>query len=237
MPRFPVVLFDWRGTLALPPTFSQMVHAALTRLGRNPAPDAVEYVVDRLRRTDRREVDSPAVDTDPALHRTAHAAWFAEAGLDDQLARTLYEVGDLAELNPFAEDVGETMEALHAAGVSIGILSDIHFDLRASFARHRTKDGRAWTDLIEVWVLSYEVGLVKPDPAIFAVALERFGVPAEDVLMVGDRGPWDGGAAAVGITTLLLPSLRSTKQRRLATVLDLVLPQTCSPRASQLPDS
>jgi len=42
--------------------------------------------------------------------------------------------------------------------------------------------------------------------------------------MVGDRGGWDGAATDVGITTLLLPPLRSPDERRLHRVLDLVLP-------------
>ncbi len=223
-PRFSAVLLDWRGTLVVTPTFSLMVRMTLTQLGRDASADAVEAVLARLRGADRRQVDSPDVDTDPAVHRRAHAAWFADAGLDDELADTLYEVADRDELNPFAEDVGETLEALHGAGVRIGVLSDIHFDLRPAFRRHATADGRMWADLIGVWALSCETGLVKPDPAAFAAALDQFGVPADDVLMVGDRGPWDGGAAAVGITTLLLPPLRATGHRRLRAVLDLVLP-------------
>lgn len=35
-------------------------------------------------------------------------------------------------------------------------------------------------------VPSYEVGVLKPDPKIFAIARERLGVTAEDTVMVGD---------------------------------------------------
>jgi putative hydrolase of the HAD superfamily len=35
-------------------------------------------------------------------------------------------------------------------------------------------------------VLSYEVGMIKPDPGMFRIVLERFGVVPEEALMVGD---------------------------------------------------
>jgi len=43
------------------------------------------------------------------------------------------------------------------------------------------------------------------------------------LLMVGDRASHDGGAAALGITTLLLPSLPdATEPRGLAVILGLL---------------
>lgn len=223
-PRFAAVLLDWRGTLVVAPTYALMVATALGRLGRDASPAAVDRVLDRLRAADGSAAEAPEVDLDPQLHRAAHVAWFADAGLGPDLAETLYRVGDEPELNPFAEDAGDTLAALHDAGVRIGILSDIHVDLRPFFARHRQPDGTSWADLVDVWALSFELGAVKPDPAAFTAALDRLALPAQDVLMVGDRGAWDGGAAAVGITTLLLPPLRDTGDRRLDRVVDLVLP-------------
>jgi FMN phosphatase YigB (HAD superfamily) len=48
------------------------------------------------------------------------------------------------------------------------------------------------------------VTVAKPDPSIFRAALDRLWVPAEHVLMVGDRGGYDGAATAVGSTSLLV---------------------------------
>jgi len=53
--------------------------------------------------------------------------------------------------------------------------------------------------------LSFELRVAKPDPSIFRAALDRLGLPADQVLMVGDRCAYDGAATAVGITTLLVP--------------------------------
>ncbi len=97
-------------------------------------------------------------------------------------------------------------------------------DLRPAFRAQALPGGGSWADLIHSWVLSYEVGLAKPDPAVFRFALEQLGLPAAEVLMVGDRGAWDGAAAEVGIISLVLPPLRSVDDRRLHRVLDLALP-------------
>jgi beta-phosphoglucomutase-like phosphatase (HAD superfamily) len=54
-------------------------------------------------------------------------------------------------------------------------------------------------------VLSFEVGLVKPDPAIYARALELLGVPGRHALMVGDSPRDDVGGVPLNIRTLILP--------------------------------
>jgi putative hydrolase of the HAD superfamily len=65
---------------------------------------------------------------------------------------------------------------------------------------------------------------VKPDLGAFTWALDALDLDAAQVLMVGDRAAWDGAAVALGMTTLLLPSLVDPAERRLQRVLDLVLP-------------
>lgn len=219
------VLLDWRGTLVVAPTYDWLVTRALERLGRSRDGVAVEVVLAALRATDSTRVDSSQIDTDAAEHRAAYRDWFRAAGLDDELASALYAVESDAALNPYADDVGPTLVALADAGVRIGVVSDIHVDLRPSFAAHRLPDGRSWADLVDTWALSFELGVAKPDPAIFRAALDGLGLPPEDVLMVGDRGAWDGAAADVGVTTLVLPPLTTPGDRRLHRVLALALPR------------
>ena len=223
-PAFPGVLLDWRGTLAVAPTNRWLVATALARLGRRaPDPD-VERVLVALEGTDSTRVDSSQIDTDIVEHRAAYADWFRAAGLDDELAAALYAVESDLSLNAFARDVGPLLVALAAGGVRVGVVSDVHVDLRPVFATHLLPDGRSWADLIHNWALSFELGVAKPDPAIFRAALDGLDLPASDVLMVGDRGGWDGAAADVGMTTLLLPPLTDPADERLHRVLDLVLP-------------
>lgn len=223
-PAFRAVLLDWRGTLVVAPTDRWLVMTALTRLGRRADTADVEQVLVALNGVDSTRVDSSQIDTNVVEHHAAYADWFRTAGLDGELAAALYAVESDVSLNAFAQDVGPLLEGLASAGVRVGVVSDIHVDLRPVFAAHQLPDGRSWADLVHTWTLSFELGVAKPDPAIFRAALDGLDMPASDVLMVGDRGGWDGAAVDVGMTTLLLPPLKDPTDERLHRVLDLVLP-------------
>ncbi len=51
---------------------------------------------------------------------------------------------------------------------------------------------------------------MKPDPAIFELAAKSLGLPAHELLMVGDAVDDDGAAARIGMRTLILPRTRGT---------------------------
>src|SRR5579859_4543353 len=54
-------------------------------------------------------------------------------------------------------------------------------------------------------VISGELGIGKPEPGIFAAAVERIGVPASEAAMVGDSAERDvAGARAAGLRTVWL---------------------------------
>ncbi|MFI6240223.1 HAD family hydrolase [Micromonospora sp. NPDC050795] len=56
---------------------------------------------------------------------------------------------------------------------------------------------------LDVAVFSCEVGLAKPDPAIYRIAAERLGVAPSECVFVGDGADGElAGAAAVGMTVL-----------------------------------
>jgi HAD superfamily hydrolase (TIGR01662 family) len=114
-------------------------------------------------------------------------------------AREIYD--DWAEHEHFSlyDDVRETLEALHARGLRIGLISNSQRCL-ASFQSHFDLDG-----LIEVAVSSPEHGYMKPHPAIFRSALERMRVPPAAAAMVGDSVPHDvNGARSAGMRGILL---------------------------------
>lgn len=52
-------------------------------------------------------------------------------------------------------------------------------------------------------VVSGEEKLIKPDPAIYTLALDRFGVAAEDAVFIDDSAANIDAANALGITGLL----------------------------------
>ena len=57
---------------------------------------------------------------------------------------------------------------------------------------------------------------------MFTLALDALGVTPQDALMVGDRASHDGGAADVGIATLILPQPPALEPRGLDIVLRLL---------------
>ncbi|MGC3988525.1 MAG: HAD-IA family hydrolase, partial [Chthoniobacteraceae bacterium] len=90
----------------------------------------------------------------------------------------------------------DTVPALAALAGShrLGVISN--FDGRL----HRILEGLELTKYFEHVIISSEVGVDKPQPRIFQIALERFGVVAEQALHVGDSPVHDWeGAAAVGM--------------------------------------
>jgi len=155
------------------------------------------------------------VDTDAGLHRRTYLQVLRDAGLDEALTGALYAVESDAGYNRFAADAAATVRELAGRGLRVAVCSDIHFDVRPAFA------AAGMAGLVEVFTLSFEQGVQKPDPLMFTRTLQALGVDAGEVLMVGDRPAPDGAAVEQGITTLLLPPLRGVEDRRLRLVLGL----------------
>lgn len=77
-------------------------------------------------------------------------------------------------------DVVETLRAL-ARRFRLACITN-HF----SWVRDRA-GAAGFGEYVDVWAISAEVGAEKPDERIFKFALQRAGVRAENVVMVGDR--------------------------------------------------
>ncbi len=124
---------------------------------------------------------------------------FVESGLPDQHAQSLYgRVVDPASWTPYPDTV-EVLRSLREHEVKTAVVSNIAFDIRPAF---QTAGAHA-----DEFVLSFEVGAVKPDPRIFEVALDRLGVAAEDAIMIGDSEENDGAARALGCDFVLVDPL------------------------------
>jgi FMN phosphatase YigB (HAD superfamily) len=211
---FQAVLFDWRGTLGTTSTLQEWIREALRRLGR-PAEDGEVDQLAALLDGAEDALDGPGVDCDPDLHRRTYRTAFRDLGIADDLAEALYAVESDPAANPFADDAADTLHRLRGAGLRLAVVSDIHVDIRPAF----TAAGLG--GLVDVFTLSFEQGVQKPDPLMFTRTLDALGVGPDDALMVGDRSRPDGAAVESRIPTLLLPPLRSVDDRRLHRVLAL----------------
>ncbi|MFJ4983289.1 HAD family hydrolase [Streptomyces sp. NPDC088732] len=220
MPFFKAVLFDWVGTLIVPkwgPTRTghrgaSWIRHSLRQLGR----DSSEAEIQRISAALSAAGELPHVvqgwagaDLSAAAHRDSYDRWIDAAGADSALGDQMYTALSDAVDNAFASDVEPTLAALKAARLKVAIISDIHVDIRPAFVE------RGLDAYIDDFVLSFEHGVAKPDPAIFRVALSRLGVQPEEALMVGDRPSHDGAAVEAGIPTLLVPPLTKATEERL----------------------
>jgi putative hydrolase of the HAD superfamily len=93
----------------------------------------------------------------------------------------------------------DALAGLRAAGVPVAVVSNSEGMLEAVFAQ------LGILDAVDLVVDSGIVGIEKPDPRIFRVALDRFGVPADRALHLGDNYSTDiVGARAAGIRAALV---------------------------------
>ena len=145
-------------------------------------------------------------DLEPHLHREAYLHVLRESGLPDDHAVALYErVIDPSSWTAYP-DTAEVLSGLHRRGIKTAVVSNIAFDVRPAFGAIGAADD------VDEFVLSFEVGAVKPSPAIFQTALTRLGVAPEYTVMVGDSEEADGGARALGCHFSLVDPL-PTAQR------------------------
>jgi putative hydrolase of the HAD superfamily len=96
-------------------------------------------------------------------------------------------------------DVPETLQALKNAGLTLGVVSN----RPQSFSQEIHDIGLE--DYFDLLLASGEIGLWKPDPAIFRYALEQLSVRPEQTVYVGDNYYADiVGARQAGLFPVLL---------------------------------
>jgi HAD superfamily hydrolase (TIGR01509 family) len=219
------VLLDFHGTLAQVEDPVRWVTRAAQSLGRPLERGPATVLADRLTTAGRAGGPKPhrvpahlaEVWSDRDLSTAAHRACYTglAATVDETLAGALYERLLLADGWQLYADTVPTLQALKAARVPVAVVSNIGFDLR-DLAGELGLAG-----LVDEFVLSYEVGRTKPDPAIFWKACAALRVDPERALMVGDT-PADAGAAAAGCSVLVLPESEPGKIHGLGGILRLL---------------
>ena len=102
----------------------------------------------------------------------------------------------------------ELPEALHPRA-RIGIVSNNLLEEQTEKLQYCGLDR-----FIDALVVSEEAGISKPDPAIFQLALDRLGVPADEAVMVGDSWAADiVGARRAGIRADLVQPAAAAEAR------------------------
>jgi putative hydrolase of the HAD superfamily len=111
---------------------------------------------------------------------------------------------------------------LKERGLLTGILSNMGDSVLASLQTHFD-----WLDRFDVLVWSFELGLIKPDPAIYLHLLSKLGTRPEETLFLDDRPVNVEAATALGIRALQFTTIERLRDDLIASGLDHDLPLPC----------
>ncbi|WP_455381921.1 HAD family hydrolase [Salinispira pacifica] len=157
-------------------------------LGLSPGP------FERLYYEHRGEYDRGTIDDETywrILCRETGASW------NNELFRRLLQT-DRASWSKINLQMIQWVEQLRDQGTRTAILSN----MPSSFYREVLM-GYPWIPLFDAVVISGELGMVKPEVAIFDEALRRLGTSPEETLFIDDLAPNVEGARDAGLNALL----------------------------------
>jgi putative hydrolase of the HAD superfamily len=161
------------------------------------------------------EAERAAMLAEMAYYRAHHDEAGDWPGLEDLRRRCARVVqGHLGTSLPLAEvqdallaairfraypEVPDVLARLRAGGARLAVVSNWDVSLHDVLERTELRA------LVDVVVVSAELGAAKPDPAIFHAALERVGITAQEAIHVGDSVEHDvAGALAAGLEAVLV---------------------------------
>ena len=111
--------------------------------------------------------------------------------------------------------IAEIWRSLRERGLRIAVCSNLALPYGAPLLT-------ALPDTPDAVILSYEVGLVKPDPAIFHQVCDRLGLQPAEIQFVGDTMSADvEGPRAIGMPAMLIADFEAYLDRRGYVVGDL----------------
>ena len=202
------VVFDYGMVLSGPP--DPEAHAAMLRITGLPA-DRFESLY---------WANRPPLDEGKLTGIEYWQRILREAGLN-------LEPGAVKELNLWDARLWTTrnpamlawQEKLKERGLLTAILSNMGDDVLASVEREFD-----WIHRFDVLVWSYQVHMVKPDPAIYRYTLAKLGTRPEETLFIDDRAVNVEAALAVGMKALKFSTLDRLRADLIAAQLDDALP-------------
>jgi putative hydrolase of the HAD superfamily len=194
------VLFDVGGVLMIPDP--EAFRGAVAHLGLTPDDDLCHAAV--LAAT--QAMDEQALPTHLMDWNRVNAACARTLGVYELDHRVLTAVAAAFREAPYVPVPGaaEVLAELSTRGYRLAVVSNAHGTIEAQLAAHEicsTNGDRGAR--VEVIVDSIVVGVDKPDPEIFQLALGALGVRASRAVYVGDSDYFDvHGATRAGLHTL-----------------------------------
>jgi putative hydrolase of the HAD superfamily len=213
------VVFDFHQTLFRFEGDEPWLRSAAESCGQQITPEQTRVLaarVDDARRWPETLALGEGRDRSPAAHRKATVGWLRLAGLPEPLVQALYARLITPDCWFPYPDADLVLRSLAAEGVPVGVLSNTGWDLRETFERYGLRRH------ISAFALSCELGLEKPDPALFLTACMQLGATPGRTLMVGDNPRTDGGCVMAGLQAYLVPPEPSPAPRGLDAVLRIV---------------
>ena len=141
----------------------------------------------------------------------------------DAAAAELWQRFNRGDLQQLRTDVRPTLAALRRRGMPMGIISNFRTDLETYLTRLRIRS------YFRFVICSSLAGVAKPDRGIFELAIQKAGVPAAEMIYVGDDPSDDvAGSQDAGLTPVMIDRggwypdvqcLRITDLRQLESVL------------------
>lgn len=202
--------FDLGETLihfkGIPLSWREEYPAALAKVGIACAltvtPEHIAAAIPVLERYNTRLYPRTTEVTAQTIFREVLAAWeLADAG-HCEIALEAFFAHFHQEVAPY-EDSLPTLQKLHAAGVPVGVLTDVPYGM----PDHLTRAYLAATGL-ETWagplVTSASVSVRKPERAGYVQLAAALGVPVDRVIFVGNEPKDVEGANQAGALSVLL---------------------------------
>ena len=208
--KWKAAFFDAGETLLAPhPSFDELFSGVLAEHGERISPEQVRGALTAIAPTFSEIVDKMAVEAWSTSREASMRFWgnlyattLSELGIDDpsgKLAQALYHKFTRYESYRLFPDAVPTLQAIKQAGLVVGLISNFEEWLEGMLIEMEV------AHLFDLMVISGKEGVEKPDPAIFQMALDRCGIPAEQAVYVGDHPRIDAeGAQAVGMGAVLI---------------------------------
>ncbi len=205
--KLKALLFDFGGTLAFQDF--ELLAGEFSREGRKLDALALEHAEYAGRAAiDRHLMSVPGKQADGGAYELFFRGWMKAAGIpEEEFTECAAKFGAIHREATLWRVVRpgtfEALEAFKSAGYRLAIVSNAEGQVEADAKRF------GLAPFFDVIIDSHVVGVAKPDPRIFQIALERLGVGPEEVRFAGDIYSIDvEGARAAGIEARLVDQHR-----------------------------